>query len=237
MHGETTVNRFIRVVCPVNVRREDQRQSMGNRISFMPVAVPIGIPDPMKTLHAIAARTEIMKSARTCDLVALMASWVSVAPPPLQALLWKVIPEVPLPLPLLNTICTNVAGPSTPLYAAGRKMIAAYPHVPTGYDLGVNCAVQTYDGRMFFGLTADAQAAPDVGKLRDFLRESFAELCRAAGVKIPGRGRKEPVKPKKARVVRRRAVKPAPTAAAEPAPVPETVEAETPSAMAAATGA
>ena len=59
-------------------------------------------------------------------------------------------------------------------------MIAAYPQVPTGYDLGINCAVESYDGKLFFGLIADAQAASDVSRLRDFLYVSFQELCRAA---------------------------------------------------------
>jgi hypothetical protein len=38
---------------------------------------------------------------------------------------------------------------------------------------------------MFFGLTADANAAPDVERLRDYLQAAFRKLCRAAGVKQP----------------------------------------------------
>jgi len=59
-------------------------------------------------------------------------------------------------------------------------MLASYPQVPTGYELGVGCAAQSYNGKLFFGLTADAHAAPDVDKLRDFIRESFHEVCRSA---------------------------------------------------------
>ena len=66
-------------------------------------------------------------------------------------------------------------------------MIASYPQVPTGYELGVGCAAQSYDGKLFFGLTADAQAAPDVTRLRDFIQVSFRELRRAAA---PNRDRK-----------------------------------------------
>ena len=59
-------------------------------------------------------------------------------------------------------------------------MIATYPQVPTGYDLGINCAVESYDGKLFFGLIADAQVASDVTRLRDFLYDSFQELRAAA---------------------------------------------------------
>lgn len=187
MHGQPVENRYVRVVCPVNVRTGEQGESLGNRISFMPVALPLGIEDPVGMLHAVGARTGIMKAARAADLLALAVTWLGAAPPPLQAALWRVLPDVPMPVPLLNMICTNVAGPQMPLYAAGRKMLASYPHVPTGYELGVNCAAQTYDGKLFYGFTADAHAAPDVGVLRDFLKLSFEELCIAAGVRKPAR--------------------------------------------------
>lgn len=196
MHGESTSKRYVRVVCPINLRRDDKGESLGNRIAFMPVALPIGIKDPVRALHEVAKRTAIMKGARAADLVALMASWLGVSPPPLQALIWSVVPDIPLPAPLLNMICTNVAGPPVPLYSVGRKLIASYPHVPTGYELGVNCAAQTYNGKLFYGFTADAQAAPDVGRLRDFLTLSFEELCRAAGVrKVVRRAARAAAKP------------------------------------------
>jgi diacylglycerol O-acyltransferase len=178
-HGETVAGRFLRVVCPVNVR-QDGGESLGNRITFMPVALPLGVAGPIRTLHQVAARTEIMKNARAAHLVALLASCLGAAPPPLQALFWRTVPQIPLPVPLLHMICTNIAGSPTPLYSVGRRMIASYPHVPTGYELGVNCAVQSYNGQLFCGFTADAQVVPDAGRLRDFMRAGFAELARAA---------------------------------------------------------
>lgn len=68
-------------------------------------------------------------------------------------------------------------------------MTACYPHVPTGYELGVNCAFQSYDGRFFCGLTADALAVPDVGRLRDLMYGALVELKRATAPK-PGGHRK-----------------------------------------------
>ena len=62
-------------------------------------------------------------------------------------------------------------------------MLAAYPQVPTGYELGVGCAVHSYDGKLFFGFIADTEAAPDVQRLRDFLIAAFGELRDAAARK------------------------------------------------------
>jgi diacylglycerol O-acyltransferase len=189
LHKQTVTKRFIRVVCPVSMRRADDGQSMGNRITFLPVALPLYIRDPVEMLKAVALRMEIMKSAHVADLVALLASWLGAVPPALQSLFWSTIPDIPMPVPLLNIICTNVPGSPVPLYAAGRRMIASYPHVPTGYELGVGCAVQSYDGKLFFGLTADAHVAADVGRLRDFIVEAFEQLCKATGIARTERGR------------------------------------------------
>jgi diacylglycerol O-acyltransferase len=188
LHKESVVNRFVRIVCPVNLRRGDQAGTAGNELSFLPVALPMDVRDPVQMLQAVAARTQAMKNGKAADMVALAASCIAAAPPALQELFWKGITQITLPLPLFNIICTNVGGLSpVPLYAAGRRMIASYPQVPTGYELGIGCAVQSYDGKLFFGLIADAQVAPDVGRLRDFLYASFRELCRAAGVKKAAR--------------------------------------------------
>jgi hypothetical protein len=40
----------------------------------------------------------------------------------------------------------------------------------------------SYDQSLYFGLTSDVQAMPDVESLKSFLEESFVELRKAAGV-------------------------------------------------------
>jgi len=189
LHRQTVVNRFVRIVCPVNLRHGEQNGDLGNQISFMPVALPLDVKDPMAMLKGVAARTDAMKRGHAADAVAVLANCIAATPPPVQALFWWGIPQITLPVPLFNMICTNVPGSPVPLYCVGRRMIASYPQVPTGYELGINVAVQSYDGRLFFGLIADAHVAPDVGRLRDFLRASFEELRRSAGVKKARKGR------------------------------------------------
>jgi diacylglycerol O-acyltransferase len=176
------VDRYVRIVCPVSVREDDHKTDLGNQITFLPVVLPMGIEDPVELLHAVTARMEIMKSVRAAELIAIAGAWIGAAPPPLQALFWEGLPLLPLPLPLFNLICTNVPGSPAPLYAVGRRMIASYPQVPTGYELGIGVAVQSYNGGMFFGFTADSQAASDVTRFRDFVQASYRDLCRGAGL-------------------------------------------------------
>ena len=190
LHGESVVGRSVRVMCPISLRSAEQKHKEGNQISFLPRALPLDARGPVETLHAISRRTEMLKKSGAVGLMGLAAKWLATVPPPIQAVFWRNITDIILPMPLFNMICTNVPGSSAPLYAAGRRMLAAYPQVPTGYDLGVGCAVHSYDGKLFVGLTADTQAAPDVARLRDFLVLSFEELLRAATSKKKRRARK-----------------------------------------------
>jgi len=40
-------------------------------------------------------------------------------------------------------------------------MLVFYPQVPTGHELGIGCAVSSYDGQILFGIISDTVAAPN----------------------------------------------------------------------------
>jgi diacylglycerol O-acyltransferase len=183
LHGESVVKRFVRIICPLSLRKSEEHHKQGNQISFLPVALPLDARGPIRMLQAVTERTAALKKSGAVTIAGLAERWFNTVPPILQALFWRNIPDVIMPVSLMNILCTNVVGSPTPLYAAGRRMLAAYPQVPTGYDLGVGCAVHSYDGKLFFGIISDTHAAPDVECFRDFLIESFQELYRAAVLK------------------------------------------------------
>ena len=85
-----------------------------------------------------------------------------------------------------------------PLYANGHEVLSYYPHVPCGAEVGISVAVSSYNKNLYYGVTYDAQAAPDGELFRDFLMESYEELRSAAGVRAteverPAPSRPEPV--------------------------------------------
>ncbi len=181
LHGASVKGRLLRLMVPVNLRREGTGNGVGNRVSMLPVSAPLGVHDPVKLLDQIRERTEALKNARVADLIHLVATWMGMTPVPLQAAVGPL--SNLLPVPPFNMVCTNVPGPQVPLYALGRKMLTYYPYVPIANQMGVGCAIQSYNQTLYVGLTADAQAAPDVGRLKQFVDEAFHELCQAAGVK------------------------------------------------------
>lgn len=179
MHGQKTEDRMLRVATPVNVRRDDERGKLGNRVSMLLVEVPLGIDDPVERLRAITERTEKLKRQNVADGMELLAEGIGRMPPALQALAGM------LPQPtntVANIVCTNVPGPMIPLYCVGHRLLANYPLIPLGWEMGVSCGVTSYDQKLYFGLMADADCAPDVERLKEFLDQAFVELRAAGGV-------------------------------------------------------
>lgn len=180
-HGPQTAGRNLRVMVPVSLRQEDQRGALGNLVSILPVEIPLDLKDPRERFRFINQKTTAMKSGRVAEGLNLFSALMGVLPAPVQSLVGA-LATANIPLPPFNMISTNVPGPQVPLYAMGQKMMAYYPYVPVGFSVGCGCAIMSYDQHLYFGLTADVQAMPDVERLREALDESFAELRAAAGV-------------------------------------------------------
>jgi diacylglycerol O-acyltransferase / wax synthase len=195
MRGVRVRGRLLRIGVPVNVRSKGTAGDLGNRITFVPVTLPLDIRSPRKLLTAIRERVAFLRGAHVAELVGLAGSVLGTIPTAAQVLVGSIVNQ--LPLGLCNIVCTNVPGPEAPLYLLGHKMLRCYPYVPIGGDLGLNCAVLTYNGTACFGFSGNAQAAPGLDRLEAFLAASFAELWKASRIDTPRR-KKTPAKAKAA---------------------------------------
>lgn len=180
-HKHKIEGRNVRVMVPVSLRQEGQRGALGNLVSVLPVEIPLDLKHPVERFRYINQKTMAMKGGRVAEGLNLFSALVGTLPPPMQALVGA-LSTANLPLPPFNIISTNVPGPQVPMYAMGKRMTAYYPYVPVGFGLGCGCAIMSYDQHLFFGLTADTKAMPDVERLREHLYDSFYELRKAAGV-------------------------------------------------------
>ena len=190
-HGQETTNRYARFMVPVSLRQDEQRGALGNLVSLLPVEIPLDLHDPVERFRFINQKTGTLKGGRVAEGLNLFSALMGILPAPVQALAGALATA---PFPAFNMVSTNVPGPQVPLYTMGKKMLAYYPYVPVGYAVGCGCAIVSYDQKIYFGLTADLQAMPDVEVMRDFLNESYSELLKAAGVeeiRPPARQREE----------------------------------------------
>ncbi len=65
----------------------------------------------------------------------------------------------------------------------GARLEIAYPILPLAEGVGLTVGAMTWEGRLSFGLTADAAIVPDLDRLADAIRSAFDELALAAGVR------------------------------------------------------
>jgi diacylglycerol O-acyltransferase / wax synthase len=181
LHGDRVKGKLLRIMVPVNLRGNNNPSDLGNRISLVPVTIPLDIRQPRKLLAAVHKRTEFLKSVHAAELVSLAGGLIGILPTSMQGMAGPFVSQ--LPITPFNMVCTNVPGPQFPLYLLGHKMLHCYPYVPVGGELAVNCAILSYNGTVYFGFSGDAQAAPDLRKLENLLQESFAEQREAAGIR------------------------------------------------------
>jgi WS/DGAT/MGAT family acyltransferase len=177
--GEPT-DRNLRVLVPVNVRAEDERGRLGNRISMVLVEVPLDPSmSPGERLEAISRRTSWLKSERAADGIELVGDELLSLPTPLL----RVFSAFgPLPNTVANMVITNVPGPTIPLYTVGHRLLSHLALAPLSWEMGLGCAVTSYDGEICFTLQADPNLVPDLPVITGLIVEANEELQEAAGL-------------------------------------------------------
>ena len=189
-HGINTRKQRFRVACPVSLRTQEQRGSLGNEVTILPVEIPIDTADPLERLAQIVKRTKALKKARAANVIDLLTTlFRGMHPLALSAIMGTASsPRINSALNAfqgtspVHMICTNVPGPRTPIYAVGHKVLHHYPLLPVGPGLGLAMGVLTYNQQIYFGYIADTNAAPDVERFGQFIQEAFDELRDAANV-------------------------------------------------------
>jgi diacylglycerol O-acyltransferase len=182
-HGDRVKGKLLRIMVPVNLRGSGSAAELGNRISLVPVTIPLDIRQPRKLLAAVHKRTEFLKGVHAAELVSLAGGLLGMFPTSMQGMTGPLISQ--LPITPFNMVCTNVPGPQFPLYLLGHKMLQCYPYVPVGGEMAVNCAILSYNGTVYFGFSGDAHIAPDLKQMEKLLLASFIELRDAAGIRPP----------------------------------------------------
>ena len=227
LHGDRVKGRLLRIMVPVNLRGSDSPGELGNRISLVPVTIPLDIRNPRKLLAAVHERTEFLKGAHAAELVSLAGGLIGMFPTSAQALGGHILSR--LPFTPFNMVCTNVPGPQYPLYLLGHKILHCYPYVPIGGEMALNCAILTYNGTAYFGFSGDVHAVPDLRRLETLLKASFTELREAAGGRPPRKEQKKEEKKKEKRVRAKAEIASTPVPA--PTPAPASVQAPAPASV------
>jgi diacylglycerol O-acyltransferase / wax synthase len=173
--GEAVPDQLVALV-PMSIRRSDEHLELGNRIATLVVALPLSEPDPaerLRLVHAETTRVKESEQARAASLVIEATGWT---PPTINRVLADVISRQLN----WNLVVSNVPGPQMPFYLLGRRMVEVYPVVPLSpQQHALSIGVVSYDGGVFFGITADRNLFADIDEVAADLEAALAEQLSA----------------------------------------------------------
>lgn len=173
--GEAVPDQLVALV-PMSIRRSDEHLELGNRIATLMVALPLSEPNPaerLRLVHAETTRVKESEQARAASLVIEATGWT---PPTINRVLADVISRQLN----WNLVVSNVPGPQMPFYLLGRRMVEVYPVVPLSpQQHALSIGVVSYDGGVFFGITADRNLFADIDEVAADLEAALAEQLSA----------------------------------------------------------
>lgn len=153
------------------------------QVSFMSVNLHTDIQDAGARLAAIHATALESKHAAARVKALLPEDLPSIGLPWLLAGVARTLTQPGmierLPLPA-NIIISNVAGPPVTLYVAGARAVTYSPVSIPYHGCALNVTVYSYDGKLFFGLTAARNVLPDLRSLAAGIQAEIATLSRPA---------------------------------------------------------
>lgn len=167
--------RQVRALVPVSVIDEElEATSLGTQIAAHFVDLPIGEPSPAVRLHQVSYSFQAHKDTGRSVAANRLAGIAGFAPTTFHAIGSRVAAAELRKGYQLSV--TNVPGPQAPLYAAGARMLASYPVPPLTPGHPMSIGITSYDGSVFYGITADRDWIPDADLFGTCIVEALDEL-------------------------------------------------------------
>lgn len=176
--------RQLRAMVPMSVIDDElEATSLGTQITGHLVTLPIGEASPVVRLHQVSYAFQAHSETGHAVAANRLAGIAGFAPTTFHALGSRVAADEHRKG--FHLTVTNVPGPQFPLYAAGARMLETYPVQPLLPGQALAIGVTSYDGAVYYGITADRDALPDVQLLGQCLTDALEELVDSASETRP----------------------------------------------------
>jgi hypothetical protein len=162
----------LKALVPVSERVAGAGPALGHHVSAVLAPQPLGDGVAARRLATIVAATHRLKASGEAAAVGAFLRAGDLLPAPVT----RAVAQGLNHQPFVNLVVTNVPGPPCPLYLMGAELLDAFPVVPLAANLPVGVAILSYNGALEVGVTADADACPDVEVLARGIADGFAAL-------------------------------------------------------------
>jgi diacylglycerol O-acyltransferase len=174
--GEPTEGLSLRAMVPVSFRSDSERNTYGNKVSWVMADLPLALDDPRERVAFLHRSMKHLKESRQAVGAEFWFKLSEYAPPTVLALAGRAAAFQRM----CNLVVTNIPGPQFPLFFRGGQMLDAFPVVPIMGTTSLGVAILSYDGQLNFGINADWDLFPDLGVLVAGLTEARDELLQLA---------------------------------------------------------
>jgi WS/DGAT/MGAT family acyltransferase len=169
--GTSTDGLRIRAMVPVNLRETSDREAFGNRFSLVFLELPVGVGHPRARLMRVKLEMDRIKASMEPAVGWLLLQSLGYLPPGLEAAAAGFYAEK------ASLVLTNVRGPATPLYIAGRRIREMAFWEPESGSLGVGISIFSYAGAVTVGVIADARLLDQPGRISSGFAGCLDELA------------------------------------------------------------
>jgi WS/DGAT/MGAT family acyltransferase len=168
--GELIEGQSIRATVPVNLRPLKHARKLGNHFGLVFLDLPIGEDNPVARLEQVAYSMRCLKTSRQAIVSFGLLAALGMAPPGVQRIALELFSRK------ATTVATNVPGPQMPLYLAGCTVKEMMFWVPQTGSIGLGISILSYQGKVHFGLIADAKLVPDPDAIIQRFQPEFEKL-------------------------------------------------------------
>jgi len=187
-----TAKTAFRAMVPMSVvSDEGLPTSLGSKVRGHLLSLPVGESNPVVRLHQVSYALKDHRETGSAVAANKLAGLPGFATSTFHAVGARVAEAE------ANRghqiVITNVPGPQETVYMAGEPVAEVYPCIPLTEHRTVSIGVTSYRGRVFYGITADREAVPDIDVLAQCIEDALAELVETTNTKSRApRGRQRP---------------------------------------------
>jgi WS/DGAT/MGAT family acyltransferase len=175
--GEPVAGRTVTAMVPVSVRTPAERGRTGNRVANVHAVLPMDLADPPSLLRAVHEHLEDLKHSHEVEATGLLLRIGDFVP---RIVADRVVRTILRHQRSVETVITDVPGPTARLALGPHRMIGGFPVAPIAGRVRICIAVWSYVDTLAIGITGDFESVPDIDLLAEGIRRGFSRLRSAS---------------------------------------------------------
>jgi WS/DGAT/MGAT family acyltransferase len=169
-HGDSVEGLNIRAIIPVDLRRPETLQQMGNLFGLVFLSLPVGIRNPLDRQVVLKQRMDTIKDTPEALVALGLLSAIGLTPQKMEKALIDIFSSK------ATVAVTNVPGPRQPLYLGRSRINGLMFWVPTPANLSLGISIISYSGQVLIGVMADSGIIPDPEKIVSLFHDELTYM-------------------------------------------------------------